>query len=129
MKKLMMTVLTGALMTAAALSAYGADADPTQAQGEMCLACHGSCDALADKTKNWKNEYGEVVQPHTYIDGKAAKAHEGAKLLPDCVGCHGQHPIPPQKDYKFKEPTVSPCYGCHHMENFQRCSASGCHEK
>ena len=60
---------------------------------------------------------------------KAAKAHEGAKLLPDCVGCHGQHPLPPQKDYKFKEPTVSPCYGCHHMENFQRCSASGCHEK
>ena len=37
--------------------------------------------------------------------------------------------LTPQKGEKHKQPTFSTCYGCHHMENFQKCSSSGCHEE
>lgn len=97
---------------------------------EQCLMCHGgSFDALREQTKNWKDEFDTPVQPHQYLDPNAANPHAGAKVVPDCTGCHEAHPFPIPKDYKPKEATLSMCYGCHHMENFQKCSDAGCHEK
>jgi len=127
MKTVFNLVCTGLLLLSACAMA---EEDPSQKQAEECLMCHGgSFEALAAKTKDWKDEFGDQIQPHVYIDGKAAKAHEGRKVLPDCVGCHGKHPVPKPADYKMKEPTLSTCYGCHHTENFTRCSTSGCHGK
>lgn len=109
--------------------AGAADAeDATQTQAKQCLACHGgSLEALQAKTKDYKDEFGDPVQPHVYIDGKSSKPHQGAKVLPDCVGCHGKHPIPRPKDYQPKKPTFDSCYGCHHIEKFTKCSE--CHDK
>ncbi len=90
--------------------------------------CHGpSFDDLRAKTKDWKDEFDDPVQPHVYLDSKAAKPHQGEKVLPDYSQCHGVHPIPPQKGFNHKQASFSTCYGCHHMENFQKCSDSGCH--
>ena len=62
---------------------------------EQCLMCHGgSFDALREQTKNWKDEFGSPVQPHQYLDPNAANPHAGAKVVPDCTGCHQAHPIP-----------------------------------
>ncbi|WP_417204008.1 cytochrome c3 family protein [Sutterella wadsworthensis] len=49
--------------------------------------------------------------------------------MPECTGCHQAHPIPVPKDFKPEPASLSMCYGCHHMENFQKCSDAGCHEK
>ena len=66
---------------------------------EQCLMCHGgSFDALREQTKNWKDEFGSPVQPHQYLDPNAANPHAGAKVVPDCTGCHQAHPIPVPKD-------------------------------
>ena len=69
------------------------------------------------------------VQPHQYLDPNAANPHAGAKVVPECTGCHQAHPIPVPKDFKPEPASLSMCYGCHHMENFQKCSDAGCHEK
>ena len=71
---------------------------------EQCLMCHGG-------------------------SFDAANPHAGAKVVPDCTGCHQAHPIPVPKDFKPEPASLSMCYGCHHMENFQKCSDAGCHEK
>ncbi len=125
----LLALVTGAMMFAAFGQVHAAD--DTQKTAEQCLMCHGpTFEALQEKTKDWKDEFGDPVQPHVYMDDKAAKPHQGRKILPDCVACHGQHPMPmPPKDYKFKTPSFSTCFGCHHMENFQKCSSGGCHEK
>lgn len=97
---------------------------------EQCLMCHGgSFDALREQTKNWKDEFGSPVQPHQYLDPNAANPHAGAKVVPECTGCHQAHPIPVPKDFKPEPASLSMCYGCHHMENFQKCNDAGCHEK
>ncbi|MDO5532444.1 cytochrome c3 family protein [Sutterella sp.] len=102
-----------------------AAADPQQ-----CLMCHGgNFDALREQTKNWKDEFGDQIQPHQYLDPNAANPHAGEKVVPDCEGCHQAHPFPIPKDYKREPASFSMCYGCHHMENFQKCSDAGCHEK
>lgn len=99
-------------------------------KSDMCLACHGgSFDALRDKTKDWKDEFGDAVQPHQYLDPNAANPHQGEKVVPECTGCHEEHPMPIPSGYKPKEASLSMCYGCHHMEHFQPCSDAGCHEK
>lgn len=86
---------------------------------EQCLMCHGgSFDALREQTKNWKDEFGSPVQPHQYLDPNAANPHAGAKVVPECTGCHQAHPIPVPKDFKPEPASLSMCYGCHHMENF-----------
>ena len=65
---------------------------------EQCLMCHGgSFDALREQTKNWKDEFGSPVQPHQYLDPNAANPHAGAKVVPECTGCHQAHPIPVPK--------------------------------
>ncbi len=97
---------------------------------EQCLMCHGgSFDALREKTKDWKDEFGDAVQPHQYVDDKTANPHQGAKTFMECTGCHEAHAIPPKPGEKPGQATFSSCYGCHHMENFQKCSDAGCHEK
>ncbi len=88
---------------------------------EQCLMCHGgSFDALREQTKNWKDEFGSPVQPHQYLDPNAANPHAGAKVVPDCTGCHQAHPIPVPKDFK---PTVDvlrvPSHG--EFPKVQRC--------
>ena len=83
-------------------------------------------ESLAAQTKNYKAPSGETVNPHVYIDKLAANPHK-SKVLPDCLKCHTDHGIPPDKS-KIKPANVDYCYGCHHMENFQKCSSSGCHE-
>lgn len=95
-----------------------------------CLQCHGPFEALQKKTENWTDEFGDKVQPHVYLDDKVANPHQGAKVPPNCTGCHEEHPLPPPANYKPAVPTsFSMCYGCHHMENFQKCGDAGCHEK
>lgn len=114
-------VLSGVSMNASAADA------PTSAQ---CLMCHGgSFDALREKTKDWKDEFDSPVQPHQYLDPKSANPHKGEKVVPECTNCHQAHPFPLPKDTKPEPATLSSCYGCHHMENFQKCSDAGCHEK
>lgn len=92
-----------------------------------CMACHGNdFEKLREATANWSNEWGDKIQPHVYLDPSAKKPHEST-VLPECVGCHSQHPIPVPKDYQHEKPTLESCYSCHHMENFQKCSDAGCH--
>lgn len=97
---------------------------------EQCLMCHGgSFDALREQTKNWKDEFDTPVQPHQYFDPNVANPHAGEKIVPECTGCHKAHPFPLPKDFKPEPASLSMCFGCHHMENFQNCHDAGCHEK
>ncbi|MCI5851798.1 MAG: cytochrome c3 family protein [Sutterellaceae bacterium] len=124
------TVIAAMLLAAAGLFALPSfAADPAPGSPEYCLQCHGPYDKLREQTKDWKDEFGDKIQPHQYMDPTAGKPHEARKLPPDCKECHGIHSIPPKKGEKHKQPTFSTCYGCHHMENFQKCSSSGCHEE
>ncbi len=125
MKKISALLMAGLLAAAVSAPAMADDEAETQKAAQQCLMCHGSFDAIREKTKNWKDEFDSPVNPHQYIDGKNAKPHQGAKVLPDCKGCHGQHPLPLPKGYQHKMATVSTCYGCHHEENFKKCSE--CH--
>lgn len=103
---------------------------PAAVSPQECLACHGPYEALQKKIENWTDEFGEKVQPHMWLDDKAANPHEGAKVPANCTGCHKEHPLPPPAGYKAEAPkSFSLCYGCHHMENFQKCGDAGCHEK
>lgn len=127
MKTMIAAALLGAFLGFSALPSLAADAGNVTA--DQCLQCHGPYDTLRAQTKDWKDEFGDQIQPHQYMDPDNAMPHEGKKLAPDCKACHGVHALPPKKGEKKKEPTFSSCYGCHHMENFQKCSSSGCHEK
>ena len=98
--------LIPALLTALAAISLCAAASAAP-KPEECLKCHGgTLDSLAAQTKNYKAPSGETVNPHVYIDKLAAHPHKS----------------------KIKPANVDYCYGCHHMENFQKCSSSGCHE-
>lgn len=127
-----LTMIAAAAAAAAAL-AFASLPVLAEEAGEgsapQCLGCHGPYEKVRELTKDWKDEFGDPVQPHQYMDAKAAKPHAARKIAPDCKMCHGTHPIPPTKGMTMKKPTLNSCYGCHHMENFQKCSSSGCHEK
>lgn len=128
--------MLGAVCLVLAMAAFGtspavraAETGSTASSAEQCLACHGPFDKLAEKTKDWKDEFGDPVNPHVWIDKDAAKPHNARQMPPDCLKCHEAHPIPPKADWKPKQkPDVSYCYGCHHMETFEPCGQSGCHE-
>ncbi len=117
--------LAGLVLACGSLSpAFAAD----KFTSDQCLMCHGgNFDALREKTKNHADEFGDVIQPHQYLDPQSAKPHEGAKVVPECTGCHEQHAIPPKG--KPAQASLSTCYGCHHMENFQKCDSAGCHDE
>ena len=116
------------LLVAAAGSSSAAAAEKAMSP-EECLMCHGgSFEALRKQTENWKDDFGDKVQPHVWLDPNAANPH-ASKVLPVCTDCHKAHPVPPPKDYSPEKANLSLCYGCHHMENFQKCTDAGCHEK
>ena len=122
-----------AALLAAAFAASGAlaaedSAEKASDSTKQCLMCHGgSFEALREQTKNWTDEFGDKIQPHQYLDSESANPHQGAKVVPECTNCHEKHPVPLPAGYKPKQATFSTCYGCHHMENFQKCSDAGCH--
>ena len=119
--------LTALLLSAFVSGSVLADSDTMPP--ENCLGCHGgSLEQLAENTPLIKNEWDEVVQPHLYIDPSAAKPHEST-VLPECLKCHVKHDFPPAPKAEAARADYTYCYGCHHMETFQRCSSSGCHEE
>lgn len=116
------------ILAGAAFAAQAEEVAPKEAQ--QCLACHGgSYEALRSQTKDWTDEFGDKVQPHQYLDSESANPHQGRQIVPNCLNCHEKHEIPLANGKKPKQATFSTCYGCHHMENFQKCSSAGCHEK
>jgi len=102
-----------------------ADAAEKAAKGpEACLACHGgSFDKLIEKKTAHKAAGGETINPHKYIPHNENKTEN----VPDCLGCHSQHTIPPKGKIDLSKVNIESCYlSCHHQQNFERCS--NCHD-
>jgi len=93
----------------------------TKGVAKKCLACHGSYDALAEKTSKFKTASGETVTPHQYVP------HSEKTDIPDCTECHIEHPIPLEDKSKVVIPkNIEWCYStCHHASNLQPCKT--CH--
>ena len=114
-------------------TASGADAPAVESaspamSADMCLGCHGGdLKTLAEMTPVIKNEWDEIVQPHIYIDPAAGKPH-ASNVLPQCLECHTAHPFPPEEKAKRQKADYTYCYTCHHMETFEPCGKSGCHD-
>lgn len=126
-------IWTALVLSALILSVPGAGAAEAEVSADettaTCLACHGgSLEALAEKTKDYKDDWGDPVNPHVGVDKTLANPH-ASKTPPACTNCHEAHPVPPQPGMKVKKADVTWCYGCHHMETFEPCGQSGCHEK
>ena len=86
-----------------------------------CLKCHGPYEALVGKNVQVESD-GGPVNPHVYVPHDA-----GAKGdIPECIGCHTPHPLPPPAGYHEPTATIEGCYGCHHTYEFKKCS--GCHK-
>jgi hypothetical protein len=88
---------------------------------KKCLACHGEYDKIREATAQYKVSDTVTMNPHQYIP------HKEKTDIPDCTGCHVEHPIPPEDKSKVVKPKdVSWCYSsCHHMSNFDACT--NCH--
>jgi hypothetical protein len=94
----------------------------TKGVAKKCLACHGSYDKIRETTAEYKVSDTVTVNPHQYVP------HKEKTDIPDCTECHlVEHPIPLEDKSKvFKPKDLSWCYSsCHHMSNFNPCSA--CH--
>lgn len=90
-------------LLAACLLASALPAEAQEMAPEECPACHGgTLEALADKTKDYKTEFDENVNPHVYVDKLAAKPHQ-SKVLPECIKCHKPHPMPPVPGMKVEK--------------------------
>jgi len=120
-KFLVFAVLVLVLGIFAFVSAIAQDnAGEKMIEKSVCLACHGTFDDIAAATADYKAPSGETVTPHRYIP------HTENQEIPECVECHKPHPIPPEsKDQVVKPDNIDYCYSCHHMRNFQPCTA--CH--
>lgn len=116
-EKVCVFLLMGAVFS---LSCYAQDA--SRMTKEQCLACHGgSFDALVNKDFQIE-AVPKPINPHLYIP------HDGStKDFFDCLLCHQQHKIPPEKGWHDRSAGLDPCFGCHHTEEFQKCSE--CHDK
>jgi hypothetical protein len=102
-----------------------ADSAEKAAKGpEICLACHGgSFDKLVEEKGAYKTANGETVNPHQYIPHNEKKAEN----VPDCLGCHSEHPVPHEGKVDLSKVNLESCYiSCHHQQNFDRCS--NCHK-
>jgi len=89
-----------------------------------CLLCHEhTYENLAKRTVNYKDRWGDPVNPHVYVDETKGNPHN-ALVVPDCLRCHQQHTLPTPTSAM---PTVrlNYCYSCHHEESFEACS--DCH--
>ena len=108
------------LTVAACGTAAAADAPPPMTK-DQCLACHGPFEKLVKK--DFKIEaVPNPINPHVFVP------HIGqTKDFFDCLLCHQQHTIPPEKGYHDKSATLDACFGCHHTEEFAKCSS--CHKK
>lgn len=111
--------LSGLLIAAAGIFALSAEAAPMSKKD--CLACHGPYETLVSKNIQVESDSGPV-NPHVYLPHKA-----GAKGdVPECLGCHMPHQIPPPSGYTEPTASLEGCYGCHHTYEFKPCG--GCHE-
>lgn len=96
------------------------DAEEKKVEKSMCLACHGSFDAIAAATADYKTPQGETVTPHQYVP------HEEKEDIPECVECHVPHSKSPESGEEVVKPNnVDWCYSCHHTSNLMPCST--CH--
>lgn len=86
-----------------------------------CLKCHGPYEALVGKNVQVESD-GGPVNPHVYVPHDAGAKGE----IPECIGCHTPHPLPPPAGYHEPTATIEGCYGCHHTYEFKKCS--GCHK-
>jgi len=90
-----------------------------------CLFCHDhSFQNLAKRTVNYKDRWGDPVNPHVYVDETKGDPHNARLVVPDCLRCHQQHTLPSPTSAM---PTVrlNYCYSCHHEESFEACT--DCH--
>lgn len=90
----------------------------TKVDAEICLVCHESYDALAEKTADSQalvDDNGTVVNPHALPD---VTDHEPIS----CVDCHTVHK---DADKPVTEKAKDKCLSCHH-ENVFECGT--CHE-
>ncbi|MCL2879879.1 MAG: cytochrome c3 family protein [Treponema sp.] len=113
---------------------FGDDFVPTEPEGSdeivtpksaECLFCHGGSFAeLAKTTVDYVDEWGDPVNPHTYVDENKANPHQADKVVPDCLKCHKEHDLP-QPTTPMAPVKLSYCFSCHHQETFEVCS--DCH--
>ncbi|MGV8083532.1 MAG: cytochrome c3 family protein [Coriobacteriia bacterium] len=81
--------------------------DGVEISKEVCLTCHGSYAALAEKTKDstaLTDKNGLSVNPH------AIPVNETHETDPECSNCHSVHGQRDPKQY---------CIGCHHQDVFE----------
>jgi hypothetical protein len=93
---------------------------PEKITKEQCLACHGPFEKVIEKNVKFKFSEEETINPHRYIPHDSEEA-------PECTECHVPHTLPPpDKSAIVKPNNVEFCLAsCHHMRNFQPCTA--CH--
>jgi hypothetical protein len=117
----LLILMIGAFAIYAAAATQGIGTIVTKGVAKKCLACHGSYDALAEKTSKYKTSSGETVTPHKYVP------HSEKSDIPDCTECHIEHPIPLEDKSKVVKPkNIDWCYSsCHHANNLQPCKS--CH--
>ncbi len=82
-----------------------------------CLECHGPYEQLASAEPGFAFSPDLKINPHRYVP------HD-SKEIPDCTGCHEEHPVPPTEPVK-KPTSVAWCYACHHTQDFSDCKQ--CH--
>ena len=93
---------------------------PEKMTKDLCLTCHGPFEKVIEKNVKFKFSEEETINPHRYIP------HDGQEAL-ECTECHLPHKIPLEdKSTVVKPNNVEFCLAsCHHMRNFQPCTA--CH--
>lgn len=90
----------------------------TKVDRKVCLGCHVSYEALADRTKDFNGLVdieGNVVNPHAI-----PKNQNHARVV--CASCHKMHQHSAAED--ALENAMYTCQSCHHAKVFK---CSGCH--
>jgi predicted CXXCH cytochrome family protein len=90
-----------------------------------CLFCHDfTFENLAKRTVNYRDRWGDQVNPHMYVDEVRANPHHARLIVPDCLKCHAEHALP-APTAAITRARLNYCYSCHHEESFEACS--DCH--
>ena len=97
------------------------------AQSANCLMCHYlSYAELSKHTVDYRDRWGEKVNPHIYVDEARSNPHHERSIVPDCLRCHREHSDPwPTDAERLIKPRLDYCYSCHHEQTFEACS--DCH--
>ena len=91
-----------------------------------CLFCHDFYySELSKRTANWKDKWGDTVNPHLYVDENKADPHNADPIVPDCLRCHREEHALPSPTGPMAAARLNYCYSCHHEESFEACS--DCH--